>query len=167
MALFGPRQLRQAFDAYSATLVLYARQWLDPGLAEDAVQDVFLRLVVQRVAPGNVKAWLFRAVRNAALNRARSQRRRRKHERGVATSRPHWFEARPDQLVSATAARAALASLPREQREVVILRIWGEMTLSEVADVLDQPVSTLWSRYRAGLTALRKMLELSCQTRNT
>jgi RNA polymerase sigma-70 factor (ECF subfamily) len=52
----------------------------------------------------------------------------------------------------------ALRELPPEQREVVVLRIWGEMTLAEVAAVLDVPANTVASRYRYALDRLRKVL---------
>ena len=59
------------------------------------------------------------------------------------------------------AAQAAMTELPVQQREVIVLRIWGGMTLQEVADVVDRPVSTVFSRYRAGLAAIRKEMENS------
>jgi RNA polymerase sigma-70 factor (ECF subfamily) len=53
----------------------------------------------------------------------------------------------------------ALRELPPEQREVVIMRIWGEMTLSEIATVLDVPANTVASRYRYALDKLRTTLK--------
>ena len=50
----------------------------------------------------------------------------------------------------------ALADLPEEQREVVVLRVWGEMTLQAAADVLDVPLNTAASRYRYALDKLRQ-----------
>jgi len=166
MGQIEPSQLSRWFDACGPGLVLYARQWLPVGSAEDVVQDVFVRLASQRASPANVKAWLFRSVRNAAISRLRSRKRRASRERHAAAAQPGWFEQRPDELIDPTAAQEAVASLPDEQREVIVLRIWCGMTLQEIAGIVVQPVSTLFSRYQAGLSAVRRSLELSCKTKN-
>lgn len=166
MGSIDPAQLSRWFDAYGAAMSLYARQWLEPAIAEDLVQDVFVSLITQRAEPANIKAWLFRSARNAAISRIRSQKRRERHEGQAVAGRPAWFETRVETLIDAGTAQEALASLPDEQREVVVLRVWAALTLREIADIVDQPISTVFSRYRAGLTAIRKRLESSCRTRN-
>ena len=167
MGKTGPTQLSAWFDGHAAALALYARQWLEAGLAEDVVQDVFLRLARQRRQPDNAKAWLFRCVRNAAINVLRSQRRRRRHEQRRAAERASWFVSRGDELIDAEAAQAALAELPAEQREVIVLRIWAGLTLREAGEVVGQPVSTVFSRYRAGLAGLRERMRTSCKSEKT
>jgi len=164
MGLIDPAALSRWFDVYGAALVLYARQWLSTDAAEDVVQEVFVRLLSQGRAPDHVKSWLFRSVRNAAIGRVRSQKRRCKYEGQRAADRQAWFEGRPDDLLDAAAAQSALLALPDEQREVIVLRIWAGMTLQEASQVTGQPVSTLFSRYRAGLAALRETMETSCKT---
>jgi RNA polymerase sigma-70 factor (ECF subfamily) len=165
MGPIGAEQLGQWFDAYAAGLLLYARQWVEAPSAEDLVQEAFLRLFVQRRSPANVKAWLFRCVRNGALDALRSRRRRQKRQ--PVAGRREWFDARLDDGLDARAAQAALESLPPEKREVVVMRIWGEMTLREIAEVLGEPVSTVFSRYRSGLAAVRRIMEKSpCQQKN-
>ena len=166
MGSISPEQIGRWYDAHSAALVLYVRQWLQAGLAEDVVQDVFVRLASQRRPVAHVKAWLFRSVRNAALNQLRSQRRRRRHEQRLAAERPTWFAARADDLVDAKAAQAALESLPPQQREIIVLRIWGQMTLAEAADIVGLPVSTVFGRYRAGLDEIRRRMKPSCKTKS-
>jgi RNA polymerase sigma-70 factor (ECF subfamily) len=168
MPAADPAQFGRWFDAYAAQLVLYARHWNpEHGAAEDVVQDVFLRLVEQPEHPQNVKAWLYRAVRNAAISAARTLRRRKDREARVATERPEWFHQYPGDLIDARAAQDALAALPETQREVVILRIWARMTLQEVADTVALPLSTVHDQYRAALAAVRKQMESSCPTKKT
>lgn len=154
-----PASLSEWFRAYGAALVLYARQWLERGAAEDVVQDVFLRLMAQRSAPDNPRAWLFRAVRNAAISGLRSQKRRDVRAAGAPQERQPWFEPDPDERLDAATAQAMLADLPPEQREVVVLRIWGELTLREIGALLGEPMSTLFSRYQAALNAIRQRME--------
>jgi len=72
MANLEPEQLSRYFSAHARELVLFARQWVHPAEAEDIIQDVFIRLIRQSEPPRNIKAWLFRAVRNAALSQSRT-----------------------------------------------------------------------------------------------
>jgi len=159
MGSIGPQKLATWFDAYAAQLVLYARQWLDVGLAEDAVQDVFVRMAAIRSEPANAKAWLFRSVRNEAISKIRSRWRRQNHEAKRAANQPNWFEPRPDELVDSAMAQSALESLPAEQQEVVILRLWAGMTFQEISDIVGRSVSTVADRYHSALAAIRRMME--------
>ena len=158
-----PAKMGSWFDAYAGRLVLYARQWLEPAAAEDVVQDVFIRLMSQSREPDNAQAWLFRSVRNAAISATRSQRSRRFREQKVAADEPDWFEKHPGDLLDASAAEAALAKLPQEQREVIVLRIWGQLTLAEIAQIVEKPVSSVHGTYHSALSALRHELESTCR----
>jgi RNA polymerase sigma-70 factor (ECF subfamily) len=165
--LIDPAQLARTFDAHAATLILFARQWLGRSGAEDVVQDVFVNLMLQRRTPDNLKAWLFKAVRNAAISHARSASRRGNREERHAVARPDWFERSPEDLIDAGAAQRALESLAPEQREVIVMRIWAQMSLPEIAEVTGLAVSTLFSRYRAGLNEIKRIMESSCQAKKT
>src|SRR5665213_3619223 len=103
-------QLSALFDAHGARLVLYARQWLDGSAAQDVVQEVFVRLLVEPASPANAKAWLFKAVRNEAISQTRSGIRR--HRREQACGREEWFDPLPGDLIDADAAREAVQTLP-------------------------------------------------------
>ncbi len=167
MGSVGPGQLGGWFDAYSDAMVLYARGWLDAARAEDVVQDVFLRLISRWREPENPKAWLFRSVRNAAINQVRSQKRRRKRERAQAAERLGWFESRFEDRIDAQAVQNALGTLPPEQREIVVLRIWAGMTLQATAETVNLPISTVHSRYGSAIKAMRKRMGVSCKTEKT
>src|ERR1700744_4453722 len=78
--MIDPQRLSALFDAHAAQSVLYARQWLDRAAAEDVVQEVYVRLMLQQDPPANVKAWIFTAVRNEAISQTRSSARRRQRE---------------------------------------------------------------------------------------
>src|SRR5438876_2682187 len=99
-----PRQLAELIAAHAAALALFARQWCDSP--EDVVQDAFCKLVVTREAPADRAAWLFRVVRNAAIDAGRSARRRVRREQAVAR-RALWFvEPEIDGLDADTAVAA-------------------------------------------------------------
>ena len=163
MSPIDPANLGRWFDAYGAGLVLYARQWLEAAQAEEVVQDAFVQMMSLGKAPRSEKAWLFTAVRNAAISRLRSWQRQRRHVEQLAGERGEWFAARADDVIDAATAQEALAGLPGEQREVIVLRIWAGMTLQESANVTGQPMSTLFSRYQAGLAELRKRMGSPCE----
>ena len=158
MAEVSPDEFAGWFDAHAGAMVLYARQWLDADAARDVVQDVFIRLASRR-RPDNVRAWLFRSVRNAALNEIRSRRRRNDRQERVGQGKAAWFEPRPDEAMDAEAAQRALAELDQPLREVVLLRLWGGMTLMEIAQAVGAPVSTVHARYESALKLLRKRLD--------
>ena len=164
MGLIDPGQLGRLFEQLGGQLGLYARQWLDAALAEDVVQDAFVKLISQRKSPENVRGWLFRVVRNEAISRLRRQKSHRAHVERVSAEEVGWFEPRADDLIDAEAAQQAMESLTTEQREVVVLRIWGQMSLKEIAEIVGRPVSTVHSRYKAALAAMREYMEISCKT---
>jgi RNA polymerase sigma-70 factor, ECF subfamily len=70
-----------------------------------------------------------------------------------------WFVHRGGDREAALALQAALAQLPEEQREVVIMRVWSGMTLEEIAQSAGIPLNTVASRYRYALEKLRKLMK--------
>ena len=133
--------------------------------AEDAVQEVFLGILKSRRRLQDVQdltAYLFTALRCAA-GRIAAQR-----ARGPTLS-PSAIDVAP--AVTAPRDRSspygerlerALLALPAEQREVIVLKIDGELTFAQIAEVIGVSTNTAASRYRYALEKLRKALE-ACQ----
>lgn len=165
MGFIDAKQLSGWFDQCAAELVLYARGWLEAALAEDVVQEAFIKLMAQRRVPDSVQAWLFRVVRNGSISCLRRQKRRQAYSERLSVVQPSWFDFCPEDLIDARTAQRAMESLQIEQREVVILRIWGQMSFKEIGQVVGKPISTVHSRYEAGLAAIRKRMEMSCKTK--
>jgi RNA polymerase sigma factor (sigma-70 family) len=146
-------------DAHAAPLVLYARQWCDAP--EDVVQEAFVKLVRQRRPPQDVVAWLYRVVRNGALDAAKMARRR--HRRESAAARPvRWFVEREVDDLDAETAVAALEKLAPERREVIVAHHWGGLTFEQIATVAGCSASTAFRRYSAGVEDLRMLLGVLC-----
>ena len=158
-------ELGKWFEREADALVLYARQWLDRSAAEDVVQDSFVRLMIERVHPSNVRAWLYRAVRNAALKSVRSRDRRHRREEWVSRGGTQWFEAQAADLVDARQVEAVLRQLADEEREIVTLRIWGGLSLQEIAEVVGTSIATVFRKYRSALTHIRQRLSTPCPTK--
>ena len=157
---FSYEDMAEIVDAHSDALLLFARQW-SAASAEDVVQEAFLQLVRQsktNAPPENVVAWLHRVVRNELITRHHSRRRSRTREERVAAERPEWFEPSVDTRLDALRAAEQLATLPIEQRETVVARIWGGLSFEEIADLTDTSRATAHRRYLAAIDTLRKGL---------
>jgi RNA polymerase sigma-70 factor (ECF subfamily) len=160
----GPREVTRLIDRYAGPLMLYARQW--SAAPEDVVQDAFVKLVAQTRPPDDPIAWLYRVVRNGAIDGAKLARRRQSRESAVA--RPvRWFVESAVDGLDAEAAVAALQQLPAEQREVIIARLWGGLNFEQIADVAGTSASTAFRRYGAGIDALRRALGVACPDQST
>ena len=158
-----PAEIGQIFQQMAAGLVLYARQFLAsaaPEAAEDVVQEVFIRLAAQPAAPPNTKAWLLLAVRRAALDAAKSNRRRTARDRRAGHTRQ--FQAADDSFISAQEVQEALTQLALEEREIVTLKIWNDATFEEIAGIMKLPLSSVYQRYRTALETLRAKWEVPC-----
>jgi RNA polymerase sigma-70 factor (ECF subfamily) len=160
----GSSDLPRLIDAHAAPLVLYARQWC--AEPEDVVQQAFVKLTRQRGRPDDPVAWLYRVVRNGAIDAAKSARRRQRRESAVA--RPvRWFvEPEVDGLDAETAV-AALERLATEEREVIVARHWGGLSFEQIAVVAGCSASTAFRRYTAGVDALRERLGVTCPNRSS
>jgi RNA polymerase sigma-70 factor (ECF subfamily) len=157
--------LKRLLDAHSAALALFVRQWCDTP--EDIVQDVFLLLMRERSVPKNVVGWLYGAARNKAINAAKSARRRARREAQTAQRAKSWLVSPDADRLDAAVAAEALAELPLDQREVIVARLWGGLSLAETADLLGASLSTAYRRYQQGIAALRERLDGRCQQMKT
>ena len=143
------------YDAHAGPVyrVLLARG-VDETAAEDVLQEVFLSLldrgrVLARVE--NVRAYLLGIARNMA-----GRQLRRQHRRGQPSNPgPSAESLTGDMLAEGVAVREALQELPPEQAEVVVLKVWEELTFAEIASALEISPNTAASRYRYALDKLR------------
>lgn len=150
------------FEAYGRKLLLFARQWATGAAdAEDIVQEAFVRFwrsPVRNDADAHVQ--LFAMVRRAGLDATRRCIRREARERAAAIGEDDvsWFTPADDAAGRDSEIQVALTQLPPEQREVVVLKIWAELTFDQIARSLEISPNTAASRYRYALEALRRNL---------
>ncbi len=86
-----------------------------------------------------------------------------RHAKRLSARASPWFESRSDDLIDAKTAEEVLQTLPAEQREVVLLRIWGQLSLRQIGQIVGSPLTTVHSRYKAALAAIRERMEQSCK----
>jgi RNA polymerase sigma-70 factor (ECF subfamily) len=162
--VMAPAEVARLIDTHSAPLVLYARQWSDAP--EDVVQEAFIKLVRQSRQPEDTVAWLYRVVRNGALDDAKMARRRQRRESAAARRVPWFVEPEMDGLDAETAV-AALERLAPEQREVIVAHHWGGLSFEQIAAVVGCSASTAFRRYTAGVEDLRNQLGVICPSRSS
>ena len=153
------RRLAELMDAHAPALVLFARQWC--SAPEDAVQDAFCKLATLGAEPGDALAWIYRVVRNRAIDTGRSERRRQRRET-IAARPVRWFVEPAIDGLDAEVAVAALESLPTGQREVIVARLWGGMTFEQIGAVTRCSASSAHRRFESGLALLRERLGTPC-----
>jgi RNA polymerase sigma-70 factor (ECF subfamily) len=148
-------QWRRLLARHGAALLMFARQWsMSLVDAEDALQNGFVRFWKSHRGRPEELAYLYACVRSAAMDIGRSRRRRDSHERQAVRDEPSSFDARAERAERTALIESALAQLPGDQREVVVMKIWGGLTFAQIAQVLEVPLSTAASRYRYALTRL-------------
>jgi RNA polymerase sigma-70 factor (ECF subfamily) len=147
-------------------LFLYARQLCrNDADAADVVQEAFLRVWRKHATNGvtepDLPGLCYAAVRYAVLDRQRQAARRWRREAAAGEDwyeQPPLFESSLEQAEERAKLEAAIRGLPVEQREVLTLKIWGELTFQQIAGVTDDSPNTVASRYRLALAALRQQL---------
>jgi RNA polymerase sigma-70 factor (ECF subfamily) len=155
MEQLSAKELVEIADQRFPALVLYARSW-NVDAAEDLVQDAFVKLVEQPQRPANPMAWLCKTIRNAAISKHRQSVRRQTHETEAARQRPDWFV--PKDSLPAKEAAEKLAELPDDRREIVVLRIWNQLSFDEIAELTGMPKTTVFRMYSETLQELRRKL---------
>jgi RNA polymerase sigma-70 factor (ECF subfamily) len=172
MDLTDPTTFAAAFDRHQPSVQATAYRVLgDVALAQDVVQDVFLRVWRNPGkfdgSRGELGGYLRMMARSRAVDLWREgQAAGRASDRlkvVVARDQDRVEAVRPDRVVENRAegavVRAALGRLPDSQREALVLSYWGGLTAEQVARRVGVPLGTAKSRIRLGLQRLRDELE--------
>jgi RNA polymerase sigma-70 factor, ECF subfamily len=161
----GSREaLARIYEKYVHLLLSVAMGLLnDPHEAEDVVQDVFVAFAKGADGfglRGSLKAYLATCVANRARDCLRNGRIRRRHaESCVALSEANGADAPLVYDERCERLSRALAELPYEQREAVVLKIKNGMKLRDIARLQNTSISTVHGRYRYGMEKLRALLD--------
>jgi RNA polymerase sigma-70 factor, ECF subfamily len=163
-----PASIQPLVERYHAPLLrfLFSMVGGDRPLAEDLVQETFMRLIRQRTYRANrpFKPWLYAVAANLARDHHRSSRT---HGAGAGEGgMPDLVDPRPGPEAHAIESdrsrtvMSALARLPHEYRATLALRFFQDLSLGEIAVALDVPLGTVKSRLSVGTRRLRELLTL-------
>jgi RNA polymerase sigma-70 factor (ECF subfamily) len=146
----SPDEIQSLYRQHGPALLLYACSILrHRHAAEDALHQVFMKLLEQNTLPDEPKPYLFRAMHNAALNVLRNQ----------DSEIEPWFESPSTDPAMEVTLRNELLELPAEQQQVLVLHLWGGLSFEEIGNVLGIPANTAASRYRYALEKLRARMQ--------
>lgn len=150
---------KTSFSELAPGLLLFARQWVRSGAdAEDIVQEAFVKFWRRNHNIDN-RALLYATVRSIALDLIRRDSRRARREAAAYSEAEEAVE--PQFEITNESQRLvgnALDRLPHEQREVLVMKIWNDLTFAEIGEALGISQNTAASRYRYALAALKKDL---------
>jgi RNA polymerase sigma-70 factor, ECF subfamily len=160
------RALAEAYRRHGDSCFALARRVLfDRALAEEVVQEIFVRLwnraELYEPGRGTLRSFLIAQTHGRSVDLLRAETARRRREEREARQRipePIDLEREIVSLNEAETVRAALASLPEPERAAIELAYFGGHTYREVAVLLEQPEGTVKSRIRAGMLRLRAAL---------
>ena len=170
----GERDALEVFyNRYSSSVFSLARYMLrEHSLAEEVTQDVFLNLWLKASSfnpeRGTPKAWFMSVAHHRIIDKIKSRKRAVQSTNQVSheildlqpSSQPSTEEEAHRNLAREEII-AALASIPQEQREVIMLAYFEGYSQSEIASKLDQPLGTVKTRVRLAMQKLRESLKYS------
>ena len=133
-------------------MVLYARQWCN--CPDDALQEALVDLARLEQPPVDMAAWLFTTVRRKAINLARSEGRRKKHQQQASLEKDTWFSLDPSDRLLGEELENQLRKLSPLEREILVARIWGELTFEQIAALVALPLSSVYRQYQKSLSFL-------------
>jgi RNA polymerase sigma-70 factor (ECF subfamily) len=164
-----PRAFALVYDRHcDAAFGLAYRMVGTRGLAEDVVQEAFLAVwrgaARYDAARGSLRSWVLGIVHNRAIDALRRtlvHERRRASDEGLerTVAAPERTDSEAVRKDEARFVRAALDTLPADQRRVVELAYFSGYTHTEIAEVIDAPLGTVKGRMRLGLRKLRDELD--------
>jgi RNA polymerase sigma-70 factor, ECF subfamily len=158
--------LAEAYRRHAGAAFALARRLLgDRDLAEEVLQEVFLRLwnAPERFDPerGSLRSYLLAQIHGRSVDLLRSETsRRRREEREARETAEHGVDIEREviDLSVADQIKDVVAELPVDERRAIELAYFGGHTYRQVAVLLDQPEGTVKSRIRSGLRRMRQGL---------
>ena len=159
-----PLNLRRLYDEHAQALFAFLLNLTRSELeTRELLQELFLKIASRPALMDEVReprAWLIRLAHRLAIDMHRRRSSRDRLLERVAAEAPQVFAPSddPDEQSFRKALASGLAELPPEQRAVVHLKLWEQMTFAQIAETLGISGNTAASRYRYGLDKLQTLL---------
>ena len=155
------REMEKTYDQYGSQLFTCALAVTGRReLAEDALHEAFCRGFRLTEIPRNLKAYMFRSVRNAAIDQLRQK------GRTSSLVEDYVFDssAGPRELAEQEQFKRLVADvllkLSRDERETIVQHLYADLTFQEIADMRERSIGTVTSWYRRGLAKMKDYLEV-------
>lgn len=156
--------LERLYDEHAQALFAFLMNFTrDEDDTREILQELFVKLARQPGLLSNVRdlrPFLLRLAHNAAIDLVRRRGTRNKYHEQFGSDQLSVFatDDNPDEQAFREALSAALGDLPEDQRAVVHLKLWEQLTFEQIAETLGISPNTAASRYRYGLDKLRGRL---------
>jgi RNA polymerase sigma-70 factor (ECF subfamily) len=154
------REMERVYDQHGSQLFTCALAVTrSPELAEDAVHEAFCRGLRLTQEPRNLKAYMFRSVRNAAIDQLR------RRSRLTSLTEEYIFDSSAgpsdvaEQRQFARHVAQALLKLSDDERETIVQHLYADLTFQEIADLRERSIGTIASWYRRGIEKLKNLME--------
>ncbi len=158
--------LSDLFEANHVALFnFYLRSGLNRALAEDLVQETFMRVLAYRTtykAESSFKAWFYRIARNVVSDHFRKLSNKDFHE-SLEEQHIQTTDPLTDSLEQADQRDdfdKALSAIPVEHREIIILSRFQQLNYADIAELLNCNINTLKTRMRAAISNLKTEYQL-------
>jgi RNA polymerase sigma-70 factor (ECF subfamily) len=155
----SPEELSRLWNLHAGRLLLIARVVGEP--AEDAVQEAFVRLAQQPGLPRDPLAWLVQVARNQLLQWHRTGKRRQRRDEDAGFARGWFTIENNDSSLDQIEMLTALQKLADPQRQIVVMRIWGEMSFAQIGEAMSMSSATAYRRYAEAIEVLRDSFDCS------
>jgi RNA polymerase sigma factor (sigma-70 family) len=157
--------LREAYDRFGgAVFHLAVRSLSSRADAEDVAQATFVAAWLKRdtfdPGRGSLLGWLLGIARNKIVDRLRERVREGKVEQSMRVQPEPVPEDQPDEVIDRIVVADQLARLPVEQRRVLELAFYQDLTHQQIAQTTGLPLGTVKSHIRRGMTTLRQRWEV-------
>lgn len=162
-----PERFSLIFDRHHRVVWTYLARLAGPDVADEIAGDVFVAAFERRArfdpTRGEVRSWLYGIATNKLHTRFRSDRRARRAfaraaESAIAPDPTVLVDEAADLADTARRVLSAIARLDRNDRELIVLYAWDELSYSQIADILDVPIGTVRSRLSRARRRLRELL---------
>jgi RNA polymerase sigma-70 factor, ECF subfamily len=166
--------LGKLYDRYGRLVYSLAFQIVyDQAIAEDITQEVFLQVWNKassyQIELGKVSTWLTSVARHRAIDSLRHSRVRPESHQVIwddtdDADGPEWIdpqniETQVEKTIQNSVVRAAIAQLPKEQRQALALAYFQGLSHQEIAEITGEPLGTIKTRIRLAMQKLREALE--------
>jgi RNA polymerase sigma-70 factor (ECF subfamily) len=154
-----PESVESLYEAHASGLLAFlAARLRNTAWAEDLLHDTFLAYMRQAgreiAAP---KAYLYQTAHRLSLNALRDRGRNGRAHQALVADRQEWKALDSADHLLAVEVRQTLTALPDEEREVLVLRVYGSLTFQEISELVGATLSTVFRRYQRAIATVKQV----------